>query len=68
MRLAELLTVVIGKVAIFEYYPERALEIDSIETLYCGPHEKVPKDLLRRDVMYIYGGTCGRMDICLVRE
>ena len=61
MRLSELLTVVIGNVNVFEYYPER--DGDPMEMLYVGSCKEVPKELLKRDVMYVSDGV----DICLVK-
>lgn len=66
MRLAELCTVICGKVSIFVYHPE--WEGDPIEELYRGDSGKIPEELLKRDVMYISGARGSRIDICLVRE
>lgn len=64
MRLAELYTVIRGNVEIFVYHTE--WEGDPIEVLYRGNYEKIPKELLKRDVMYISGAIGNRIDICII--
>lgn len=68
MRLSELLTYVTGEVEVFECHTDRDVTCDPYEKLYRGPHEKVPKDLLKREVMYVAGGRRYHLDVCLVRE
>ena len=61
MRLAELLTFVIGDIRVVEMRDE------SVE-LYLGRYADVPKELLKREVLYIRGSVKGYIWICLVRE
>lgn len=65
MRLAELLTYVVGDVNVFER-SDNSEEV--FNDLYRGSHEKVPKELLKREVHWVGGARARRIDICLVRE
>ena len=61
MRLAELLTYVLGDIRVVEMHDE-AVE------LYLGRYADVPKDLLKREISYIRGSVKGYIWVCLVRE
>lgn len=63
MRLAELLTYVVGWVRIVE-----VVDDDEVRELFLGRHNDVPKELLRREISFVSGSQKGYVRICLVRE